>query len=88
LAQELKTKGQRRYADIWERLKETKRCEIRCDPDAVNTIVAMVRKEKLQDKTKQKGMLVKHSATTDVVGDKAVTTILFTLVVDTSIRNL
>jgi hypothetical protein len=81
-------KSTRRYAAIWAQLKETGSCEIKCDPNDTITLVQMVRKEKLQDKTKEKGKIVKHTVTTKVIDGEAITYIKFRLVNDTSIRNL
>jgi len=39
----------RRYEKIWNQLKQTKHCVIRCKPEKMQTIINCVRKEKTQE---------------------------------------
>ena len=72
--------GQRKYRPIWDKIKADRRCEISCPHRDTHTIIQGVAREKLKDKKKEKGFLLKNEITD--------TGIIFSLVLDTSINNL
>lgn len=70
----------RKYAPIWNELKDKKSCSVRCSREATHTIILMVAKEKTLDKDRPKGMRLTNEVTE--------TGITFRLVEDLSINNL
>lgn len=72
--------GIRKYAPVWQKLKEKGECYIACSREDTLSIVNMVRKERTRDKSKPKGKKLSIEVTS--------TGIKFKLIEDTSINNL
>jgi hypothetical protein len=82
--------GNRKYAPIWSKLKEIGYCKVEClATEDVLTTIKGVTKEKVHDKKKPKGKVLKTETTDGETPDgKRCTVITFKLVTDTSINNL
>lgn len=70
----------RRYAPVWNQLKEQGHCTVSCAREATHTIISMVKKEKNIDPNKPKGKKLSCEVTA--------TGVLFKLIEDVSINNL
>lgn len=80
LSSTVSSSGVRKYTDIWQKVKTTGFCAIRCNRVDTNTIIQGVKKEKTRDKRKPTNKIMTVQVTD--IG------IEFRLREDISIRNL